>query len=163
MRLSRAVNVEIAAIIARLGLEPLAKEGGFFRQIELSQERLPNGRSVRSVIWFLLTVEGFSALHRLQTPETWVWHEGDAIDHVQLDPHDGGVRVTRLDETSAKVTVPGGVWQGARLAAPAARGWALLRCTMEPAWAEEEFELGEREQLTREFPAAAARITALTR
>lgn len=163
MRLSRAVNDEVTAIIARLRLEPLPREGGFFRQIELSQERLSNGRPVRSVIWFLLTPEGFSALHRLQTPETWAFAEGDAIEHVQLDPHDGGVRVTRLNEPSDAVTVPGGVWQGARLAAPAVHGWALLRCTMEPAWAEEEFELGKCNQLTGKFPAAAARIAALTR
>lgn len=157
------MNDEVAAIIARLGLQPLPHEGGFFRQTELSEERLPNGRPVRSVIRFLLTPEGFSALHRLQTPETWRFSEGDAIEHVQLDPRDGGVRVTRLAAAGDAVTVPGGVWQGARLTEPAARGWALLTCTMEPAWAEEEFELGERNSLAREFPAAAARIAALTR
>lgn len=157
------MNDAVTAIIVRLGLEPLPKEGGFFRQIELSEARLPNGRPVRSVIWFLMTPEGFSALHRMQTPETWVWHEGDAIEHVQLDPRDGSVRVTRLAAAQDAVTVPGGVWQGARLAVPLAHGWALLRCAMEPAWAEEEFELGEGGRLAREFPVAAARIAALTR
>lgn len=156
------MNDEVAAIIARLGLEPLPQEGGFFRQIERSEERLPNGRAVRSVIWFLLTPEGFSALHRLQTPETWRFSEGDPVEHVQLDPRDGSGRVTRLTAEQDEVTVAGGVWQGARLAEPK-RGWALVRCTMEPAWAEEEFELGERKRLASEFPAAAARIAALTR
>ncbi|MBS0632200.1 MAG: cupin domain-containing protein [Verrucomicrobia bacterium] len=156
------MNDEVAAIIARLGLEPLPQEGGFFRQIELSKERLPNGRAARSVIWFLLTPEGFSALHRLQTPETWCFSEGDAVEHVQLDPRDGRVRVTRLAVKGDAVTVPGGVWQGAQLA-EVERGWARVQCTMEPAWAEEEFELGERNSLAREFPAAAARIAALTR
>jgi predicted cupin superfamily sugar epimerase len=40
-----------------------------------------------------------------------------------------------------QLIVPGGVWQGARLAAGAGRGWALMSCTMAPAWDERECEL----------------------
>ena len=160
------MNREAAVIIARLGLEPLPHEGGFFRQISVSDERRPDGRPVRSVIWYLLTEEGFSALHRVQAEESWEFHEGDPVDHVQLDPQTGRLHLTLLGAPAGerRVAVPGGVWQGARLAAGAERhGWALLQCTMTPAWEEAEFELGRREALQRAFPSAAERIAALTR
>ena len=67
--------------------------------------------------------------------------------------------------------VPAGTWQGARLLpggarssrGRAARGFALLGCTLSPAWEERGFELGRREQLQREFPQETERIAALTR
>ncbi len=159
------VNRDAAEIIARLGLEPLPQEGGFFRQISLSDERLPNGRALRSVIWYLMTAEGFSALHRLQAEETWEIHEGVAVEHVQLDPRTGAARVTLLGGPAGerRVAVPGGVWQGARLAGGGCGGWALLQCTMTPAWDGTEFELGRRGELRRAFPAAKRQIMALTR
>jgi len=63
-----------------------------------------------------------------------------------------------------QLRVPGGVWQGARLrAAPPTHGWALLDCTVTPAWAEGEFELGSRVALLRDFPGETGWIKALTR
>ncbi len=155
---------EAAEIVARLGLEPLPHEGGFFRQISVSEERLPSGQPLRSVIWYLMTKEDFSSLHRLQAEELWEFHEGDEVEHLQLDPRTGVARVTLLGTSAGerKVVVRGGVWQGARLA-KAARGWALLQCTMTPAWDEAEFELGRRDELRRTFPAAAELIVAMTR
>jgi hypothetical protein len=165
VRLAGGVNREAAEIIVRLGLAPLPREGGFFRQIAVDPERLPGGRARSSVIWFLMTEESFSALHRLQAEERWEFHEGDPVEHWQLDPRTGAAKATVLGKVSGeqRVTVPGGVWQGARLAGAARRGWALLRCTMTPAWDEAEFELGRREELLPAFPAAAERIAALTR
>jgi predicted cupin superfamily sugar epimerase len=64
---------------------------------------------------------------------------------------------------SPQVVVSRGVWQGARLAAGGAHGWALLTCTMAPQWLEQEFSLGERDALTRCFPTAREQIAALTR
>ena len=60
--------------------------------------------------------------------------------------------------------VPGGTWQAARIR-PAAelRGWALVGCTVTPAWEEKEFELGQREKMLREFSHEAEWIRALTR
>jgi len=118
----------------------------------------------------LLTPEGFSALHQLKTDELWHFHAGDLVEHLQLDPRNGSFRVTLLGpDVSAgqqpQLTVPRDVWQGARLASgPAtARGWALLGCTMAPAWDETEFALGSRAELARAFPGQAELITALTR
>ena len=164
------MNVAAARIIAELGLAPLPYEGGFFRRQWVSDQRASGGRPVASLIWFLITGEGFSALHRVDADERWDFHQGDAIEHVRLEAANGTARVTGLggDAPGARrrsVVVPAGIWQGARLAArrPEPRGWALLSCTMTPAWEERGFVLGERGSLRREFPAAARWVRALTR
>ena len=59
------------------------------------------------------------------------------------------------------LVVPADTWQGARLA-PGGR-WALLGCTLSPAWDEREFRLGDRTPLTSAFPLWAEEIRALTR
>lgn len=162
------MNDEAREIIAKLGLGPLPQEGGWFRQTWVSPERLAGGRAAGSAIYFLVTPADFSALHRLRTDEVWLFHAGDALEHVRLGPRAGEAVVTRLggDVRAGEVpqlVVPGGGWQGARLAAGGTKGWALLSCTMAPAWEEKEFELGQREALAREFPAALTQIYALTR
>jgi predicted cupin superfamily sugar epimerase len=178
------MNAEAEKIIARLGLVPLPNEGGFFRQSWVSRERLADGRAAGSAIYFLLTPEGFSALHQLKTDELWHFYAGDPVEHLQLDPRDRSTRSTVLGpdvfaSQTTQLIVRGGIWQGARLVlgevegltlspaeglAPAAgRGWALLGCTLAPAWDEREFLLGQRAELSTAFPAQASLIAALTR
>jgi predicted cupin superfamily sugar epimerase len=159
-------------VIATLQLAPLPGEGGFVRQ----SWRGENG----SAAYYLMTTEGFSAWHRLRADEVWHFYVGDAVEHVTLDAKTGGACVTRLgvDVTTRELpqlAVPGGTWQGARLAldgtgerraGPSTRlraGWALIGCTLTPAWNDSDFELGARASLLREFPAAAEWIRALTR
>ena len=161
------MNAAAEKIIAQLGLAPLPQEGGFFRQIGLSPVRLANGRFTSSEIWFLLTAEDFSALHRLQGEETWTFSKGDQVEHVQLGGGAAQVSVLGGDlgaNAASTVTVPPRTWQGARLKPGSqSQGYALLRCMVRPAWDEKEFELGERAVLFREFPGAAEWIRALTR
>lgn len=164
------------ALIARLGLQPLPHEGGFFRQTWTSPTRLPNGRSAGSAITFLLTDADFSALHRMPTDELWFFHAGDVVEHVQLVNSQADPVITRLGINLANGEIPqlivrGGNWQGARLIPrddkfadpPVKHGWALMSCTMAPAWDEREFTLGNSTQLLGEFPRAARWIHGLTR
>jgi predicted cupin superfamily sugar epimerase len=152
-------------MIARLNLAPLPGEGGFYRRTWLSADLRPDGRPAGSQIWYLMTPESFSALHRLDAPERWEFQAGDPIEHVQLDPRDGTLRVQTLGHnTRRSLVVSAGVWQGARLAVgPHPRGWALLACSMSPAWDEKGFELGRRDDLLGVFPTAASLISVLTR
>jgi predicted cupin superfamily sugar epimerase len=162
------VNAEAQKIIAALKLAPLPREGGWFRQTWRSPEAFGPGRAVGSAIYFFLTTDDFSALHRLRTTEIWHFYAGDPVLHWQLDPAVATSCSAMLgpEVLAGHVTqlvVPGGAWQGARVVAGGARGWALLGCTMAPGWEEREFELGERTALSREFPEAAAHIRGLTR
>lgn len=112
-----------------------------------------------------MTESAFSALHRLDAAEQWEFQAGDPVEHVQLVPQEGAVHSHILSrETNRTLMVPVGVWQGARLAGcPKPRGWALLSCSMTPAWREKGFEAGERDALRLAFPTATALITSLTR
>ncbi|MBS0663015.1 MAG: cupin domain-containing protein [Verrucomicrobia bacterium] len=163
------MNAEAAKIIRELRLAPLPGEGGHFRRVWESAAQVAPGRAASSAILLLLTADDCSALHRLQAEELWQFHAGDPVEHVMLDPRSGARTVTLLGPVPAagrqpQVAVPSGCWQGARLQPGAApRGWALVGCTVTPAWRDEEFELGERGRLLREFPAAAAWIGGLTR
>jgi len=184
-----------AALIARLNLQPLPHEGGYFARTWTSRETLHNGRPLGTAIYFLLTPDGFSAIHRLDADELWHFHSGDPVEHLQLLPlsetlpptlpaastlsasHSSSAtlppaatpaRLTRLgtDLTSGEIpqlTVPSGVWQGARLAQNARLGWALLSCTMSPGWTDSGFELASRPALHERYPAHITLISALTR
>lgn len=162
------MNPEAKKIVERLGLEPLAKEGGWFRRTWTSDETLAGGRAAGGAIYFLITKEGFSALHRLKTSEVWLFHAGDPVDHVMFGSETGTVSVHRLGTDvlageTPQLVVPGGMWQGAHLATGGSRGWALLSCLMAPAWDETECEFRDRAALLAEYPAARTHIEALTR
>lgn len=165
------MNAEARSLIDRLALEPLPHEGGFFRRTWTSRETLAHGRPAGSAIFFFLTESDFSALHRLTTDELWLFHSGDPVEHTQLLPQAKSARTVTLGSDvlagqAPQLIVPGGAWQGARLAPSfvgARRGWALLTCTMAPGWDEQEFILGQRAELLRDFPLADAVIRALTR
>jgi len=165
--LALVVNAAANQIIATLGLAPLPNEGGYFRVTSNPPSGPHVGPSAHSSIWFLITPDGFSALHRLKAKELWNFHAGDAVAHVQLDSATAQPKVTLLGLGAGavpSVTVPAGVWQGARLmVTPGPCGWAFFSCSMFPAWDEKDFELGARTPLLAEFPSAADWIEALTR
>lgn len=149
------------ALIDRLGLVPLPGEGGFFRATWRN--------ATASTILFLITREGFSALHRLEQDEAWFFHAGDAVEHIQLDPVSGALHRTRLGGDllageEPRTVVPGGVWQGARLRDGAGGcGYALFSCVVTPPWRDDAFTLGARDALEKAFPAHAAVVRQLTR
>jgi len=149
-------------IIAALDLAPLPHEGGFYR----ARWRSPTA----SAIFFLLTPEDFSALHRLEQDEIWFFHAGDPVEHLRLDSSTGAAQRVRMGPDvlagdQPQVLVPAGWWQGARLdpPGPGQFGYALFSCMVSPPWEENGFTLGEREALARTFPAHAELIARLTR
>jgi predicted cupin superfamily sugar epimerase len=162
--LRRPVFATAQEVIASLRLAPLPGEGGFVRQSWRSENA--------SAAYYLMTGAEFSALHRLRADEVWHFYAGDVVEHVTIEPAKGVAQVTQLGPeiragNQPQLVVPRGTWQGARIAAgPAAgvrAGWALIGCTLTPAWQDRDFELGARGPLLREFPAAADWIRALTR
>src|SRR5271165_1096282 len=126
-----------------LQLTPLDVEGGFFRETyrsrwQISAEYLPEGvrgaRSLATAIYYMLTPESFSALHRLPGTEVFHFYLGDPVVMLQLLP-DGTSQTIMLGPDLAggqrpQVVVRGGVWQGSRLA-PGGK-FALMGTTMSP-------------------------------
>ena len=161
-------------IIARLGLRPHPEEGGFFAETYRAAERLEapglhsryaGPRAVSTAIYYLLTLETVSALHRLASDEVFHFYLGDPVEMLHLLP-DRSHRVLTLGQDLAggmtpQVVVPAGVWQGARRAAGGQ--WALLGCTVAPGFEFADYEHGRRGPLAEAYPAARDLIVALTR
>ena len=159
-----------------LGLTPLAHEGGYFAETYRATEMIPAGfeglhppdaRSLATAIYYLLTPDTFSALHRLPGDEMFHFYLGDPVEMLQLGPDRSGstgrVVVLGTDLASGQrpqVLVPRGVWQGTRLL-PGGKA-ALLGTTMSPGFDPADFELGAREALIADYPAHRDRILALT-
>ncbi|MBO4260795.1 hypothetical protein GRC12_44330, partial [Streptomyces griseorubiginosus] len=103
-----------------IGLEPIPREGGLFRQTWAGPER-PDGRPEGTAIVALLTADDFSALHRLPTDEIWHFYLGDPLELLLLAP-DGTSRTTVLGPDvlggqQIQFTVPAGTWMGGRVLA----------------------------------------------
>jgi len=162
------MNDEAKEIIAKLGLEPLPDEGGYFRRTWTGPARSQHDpRPTGTAIYFLITPESFSALHQVDADEVWHFQAGDPVELLQLATGSGEVRKYTLGSDllighTPQLVVKRGVWQGARLA-EVKRGWALIGCTMTPGWDEQGFVLGNRNSLIADFPTAANEIRRLTR
>lgn len=146
---------EAAAWAKRLQLEPLEHEGGLYRRTYLDEHS--------SAILYLLADPDFSALHSLDGVEVYHWHAGSALQLLLLHP-DGRVEEPVLGPDAAagqvpQLVVPAGVMQGS---SPQGE-WCLIGTTMAPAFNWEGFVLGDRAALSADYPAAASRITELTR
>jgi predicted cupin superfamily sugar epimerase len=152
-----------AQLITALDLKPLPLEGGYFRETYRSPLRW-NGKSASTAIYYLLTPDTFSALHRLPTDEVFHFYLGDPVEMLQLGPS-GGRTITLgtdvLGGQCPQAVVPAGVWQGSVLRPGGA--FALLGTTMAPGFDFADYEAGERGQLTAAFPEFAEWIERLMR
>lgn len=156
---------EAQSLIERLDLKPLPLEGGYFRETYRSDRKIDGLKDVSTCIYFLLTGETFSAFHRLPSDEIWHFYSGDPVDLYTID--DAGLLiVNRLSSqvgegTAPQVVVNAGCWQAANLADGGR--FALLGCTVAPAFDFEDYQHGRREQLLERFPQHRNVIMKLTR
>jgi predicted cupin superfamily sugar epimerase len=161
-----------AQLIAALDLRPLPREGGYYRETYRSADVLPAGtlarfgaaRSAATAIYYLLTPETASALHRLPTDEVFHYYRGGPVQMLQLPPGGPGRVITLGPDLEAgqqpQVVVPRGVWQGSWLAGGSA--FALLGTTMAPGFEFTDYEAGDRAALSLEYPEFADLIERLT-
>lgn len=168
------MSIDAEEIIKLLSLEPLAGEGGFYRETYRSKGKIPRSalpsayrsdKSMGTAIYYLVTPDTFSALHRLSGDEIFHFYLGDPVIMLQLFPEGGGKKIVLGNDIARgqnlQCTVPGGVWQGLFLMEGGRYG--LLGTTMVPGFDYEDFELGEREKLTKLYPSYAELIERLTR
>ena len=156
-----------AEIIAHYRLEPLTEVGGYFARIYTHPDCDPQGRRLASAIYYLITRESFSAMHRLASDELFHFYEGHAVEMLQLSENGEG-RLLRLGadyrgNEQRAVIVPGGCWQGLRLPDDAPAGaYAFFGVSVHPEFRWEEFILGDRDTLCRMYPQWRQNIERLT-
>jgi hypothetical protein len=170
----RRQPVDALKIMKKLNLKPLSGEGGYFSETYRSELQIPEGslpgptrgvRSLASAIYYLLTPDSFSALHRLPSDEVYHFYLGDPVEMLLLNPNGSSDTVVLgpniLENMRLQMAVPAGVWQGSRLL-PGGK-FALMGTTMAPGFDPSDFEPGGRENLSGLYPEARDLITALTR
>jgi len=156
-----------------LNLVPLPVEGGFWAETYRSPESLPRAalpsryggdRSFGTAIYYLLTPDTFSALHRLQTDEIYHFYLGDPVTMLLLHPGGESEVITLGQEVRAgqrvQVVAPRGSWQGSFLRP--GDTFALMGTTMAPGFDPADFELGDRRALVRAYPDRRPLIERLT-
>lgn len=96
-------------VAALLDLVPLPGEGGRFRRT--------HGDAHSSAIFYLLTQQDFSALHRLTEVEVYHWYAGSPVRLLLLGPDPGSVQMPILGSDleagqRPQCTVPRKCWRG---------------------------------------------------
>ena len=150
--------------------------------LPLAVETEAGTRSLVTSILYLLTAIEPSRFHRLRSDELWFYHAGAPAELVLLG--NGAPEFHKVCLSSPQVTIPGNRWMAARVMpeeqadwgagrAPERRWtpdrraarelrWTLVSCVVTPGFEYDDFEMGEREALLREFPRAKNAILALT-
>ena len=160
-------------VINMLGLIAHPKEGGFYRETYRSSESIPRkGLPIRYVqekpfstcIYYLLTPETCSRIHRLHSDEIFHFYCGDPVTMLQLHSQGEGEIITLGNDLTKgeipQVLVPKGVWQGAFLNPEGS--FALLGTTVAPGFDFEDYEEGERHKIVDLYPDFEELITRLT-
>lgn len=142
-------------IIETLGLEPLPDEGGMWSQVLIDEHS--------TAIYYLLSGDDFSALHRLPGPEVYHHYMGAPLGMLLLHPDGQASRPVLGTDLAAgerpAIVVPGGTWQASR-----SRGsWTLVGTTMSPPFDFDELEIGDTGLLVDAYPSAANEIRSLGR
>jgi uncharacterized protein len=159
-------------IIKRLALKP-HPEGGYFRESYRSEEgipeeALPEGyegpRHFSTAIYYLLTADTSSRMHRLASDEVFHFYLGDPVEWTLLFP-DGEIKRVVMGSLleqghTLQMVVPAGTWFGGRLAEGGVFG--LMGTTVAPGFDTGDFVLGTREELLKKWPKAEKDIVRLT-
>jgi len=166
------ITAEQIKTLLNLKIHP--KEGGYFVETYRSDETIPEGalpkryrkvRTYATAIYYLITPESFSTIHRLKSDEIFHFYLGDPVEMLQLYPDGAGKIIILgsdlLNGMKPKVLVPKEVWQGGRLL-PGGR-FALLGTTVSPGFEFKDYEAGQRDQLAKSYPKFRDLIIALTK
>jgi predicted cupin superfamily sugar epimerase len=147
-------------------------EGGFYKETYRSAEEIPPAalpnrfggpRNFSTAIYFLLRATDKSLFHRIKSDEIWHYHAGDTLQIYVLTGT--GLIIHRLGShadlgDTLQVTIHANHWFGALVSQNGQ--YTLSGCTVAPGFDFQDFELGIRENLIRDFPGQEEIIKRLT-
>ena len=123
----------IRSVIERFGLEPLPREGGFFRFIS----GFGNGAGM---IYYMVTKDSFSHLHSLSEDEAWFFLEGDELEQTIVGS-DMIVRKNKLNSENRTSIVQKNCFQATRIPRPVL-GYSLVCTAMSPHYEDSMYTHG---------------------
>ncbi len=157
------IHNKIESIIKKLDLKPLPDEGGYFCEtyrskiyapIQINDDKKEISRNLGTAIYYLITPDSFSALHKVKSDEIFHFYVGDPVEMLQIF-EDGKIKKIIMgsdfiNNQEPQVLAPANIWQGTRLCEGGK--WALLGTTVTPGFEFIDFELGNRNNLLNQFP-----------
>jgi predicted cupin superfamily sugar epimerase len=156
------MNKKAKEYIKKLQLKP-HPEGGYFKELYRTGEfilpdRLPkrykSSRTFSTSIYFLLEGNQVSSFHRLKSNELWHFYDGSALIIYTID-EDRGLKKIKLGKNSNEgesfqAQIKHNCWFAAELIDK--YSFALVGCTVSPGFEFEDFELGKRDELMKQYP-----------
>jgi predicted cupin superfamily sugar epimerase len=167
------MNKKAKEYIAKLQLNK-HPEGGYYKEIYRAgelilpdhlPERYKSSRAFSTSIYFLLEGNQVSTFHRLKSDELWHFYDGSTLIIYSIDDN-GELKKINLGKNSNKgelfqVQIKHNVWFGAELIDKSS--FALVGCTVAPGFEFEDFEIGKRDKLIKQYPEHQQLIIKLTR
>ena len=160
-------------LIDILKLKPLEIEGGYYFETyrsekNIASKHLPNryksDKSISTAIFYLLTTNTISKMHRLISDEIFHFYLGDPVQMLQLNPNGNSEVIYIGNDILAgqlpQVVAKRGVWQGCKLIKGG--NYALMGTTVAPGFEFEDFEDGNKEELVQQFSQHKRLIEELT-
>jgi len=149
-------------------------EGGWYNEVYrsefiLQKDQLPgtfnDKRNVCTHIYFLLEKHGFSAFHRIKSDALWHFYSGDPLVVYEIE-RSGELTGHLLGNDIEKGQSPfcvikAGNWFASNVAADGE--YSLVGCTVSPGFDFTDFELAEKNSLTKIYPQHADLISRLAR
>lgn len=157
-------NITVQELIALFGLQP-HPEGGYYKETyrakgTIAKNALPDvfqgDRNYSTAIYYLLPEGTKSQLHRLSSDEVFHFYLGDPLTVVEITPA-GKIKKTILGQDvkagqSLQYIVRAGNWFGAY--PNQGSRFSLIGATVAPGFDFQDFELGNRLDLLKQFPHA---------
>ena len=156
------MNKKAKEYIKKLQLKP-HPEGGYYKELYRAGElilpdhlptRFKSSRTFSTSIYFLLEGKQISTIHRLKADELWHFYDGSTLIIYIID-ESGELRKLKLgsnveDGEMFQVQIKNNNWFGAELLDKSS--YALIGCTVSPGFEFEDFELGDKIELSKKYP-----------
>lgn len=131
--------MQARAVIDKLDLQP-HPEGGWYREIYRSSDRVQTTRGIRAAIttiYYVLERHQISRWHVVEADEIWHFYEGSPLELLAYDPQARALVPCVLGDTREDhervAVIRKGVWQAAR----SLGDFSLVGCSVGPGF---EFE-----------------------
>lgn len=162
--------MDLELLKEKLNLKPLSIEGGFFCETYKSDciidiDGFNGKRAVSTAIYYLLTPDTFSAIHRVKSDEVFHFYLGDKVEMLILSP-DGTFETVVLgndifNDEKPQYVVRKDFWQGCRLVDGGE--FALMGTTVAPGFEYDDFELGDKGFLMSKYPEVVSLLSKLVK
>jgi predicted cupin superfamily sugar epimerase len=156
------MNSEIQSIVDKLNMRP-HPEGGYFVETYRSEINISeSGKSVATVIYFLLPSTEKSSWHRIKSDEFWFYHSGSPIVVHSIENNKYKAQVVGNNLKQGQIPqylVPGGAIFGASVLEE--NSYSLVSCVVAPGFDFEDFELFTKEEMLKLFPRLEKEIVLL--